>query len=152
MNGKTYRLRCGDGEEARLSELADYLSLRIERLAMDFGQHGDERLLLMAALLVTDEMLDLKARLKSLEGAPDIPDEQITGRDIAPDAGAPIEPADDPEVADAESEPAPTAEKPPPPSIARSTTSLRTSLEARLAEARGEKPTGASSKRRPGAA
>ncbi|MGE0702023.1 MAG: cell division protein ZapA [Hyphomicrobiaceae bacterium] len=92
LNGRSYRLRCGDGEEGRLAELAEHLSLRIDRLAMDFGQHGDERLLVMAAILATDELLETKARVRSLEAeVQQHLGERASGRDIAPDAGGPIE-------------------------------------------------------------
>lgn len=64
LNGRTYRLRCGDGEEARLLELAGHLEQRIEGLAAEFGQVGDERLLLMAALLIADELWDARERLR----------------------------------------------------------------------------------------
>lgn len=90
INGRSYRLRCGDGEEERLAMLADNLSLRVDRLAMDFGQHGDERLLIMAALLATDELLDAKARLQALE-APLDADPATADRLVLPDAGAPLE-------------------------------------------------------------
>ena len=63
LNGRTYRLGCGDGEEARLLELANHLRQRVDGLAADFGQVGDDRLLIMAALLITDELLDLRSRL-----------------------------------------------------------------------------------------
>lgn len=62
VNGRTYRLKCGDGEEARLLELAGYLTARVEAVAKEFGQVGDDRLLLMAALLITDELFDVRAR------------------------------------------------------------------------------------------
>ncbi len=91
INGRSYRLRCGDGEESRLAMLADNLSLRVDRLAMDFGQHGDERLLIMAALLATDELLDAKSRLQALEAALET-DPATTDRLVLPDAGAPLEP------------------------------------------------------------
>src|SRR5262245_25616575 len=61
LNGRTYRLRCGDGEEPRLLELAEYVRQRIDALAAEFGQVGDERLLLMALLLITDELWDARA-------------------------------------------------------------------------------------------
>ena len=67
VNGRTYRLRCGDGEEPRLIELATHISNRIDGLAAEFGQVGDERLLLMAALLVADELWDMRERLDQLE-------------------------------------------------------------------------------------
>lgn len=66
INGRAYKVGCGDGEESRLRQLADSLCIRVERLAQDFGQHGNERLLLMAALLATDELLEAKSRLADL--------------------------------------------------------------------------------------
>jgi cell division protein ZapA len=69
LNGRTYRLRCGDGDEARLLQLADYLEQRIEALAAEFGQVGDERLLLMAALLIADELWDTRDQLQQLDAA-----------------------------------------------------------------------------------
>jgi cell division protein ZapA len=67
VNGRTYRLQCGAGEEQRLIELATYVGARVDGLAAEFGQVGDERLLLMAALLVADELLDARERLAGLE-------------------------------------------------------------------------------------
>jgi cell division protein ZapA len=67
LNGRTYRLRCGEGEEARLLQLAEHLERRIDALAAEFGQVGDERLLLMAALLITDELWDMRERLQEIE-------------------------------------------------------------------------------------
>jgi cell division protein ZapA len=61
LNGRTYRLACGDGEEARLAEIATYVKSKLDQLAIEFGQAGDDRLLLMTALMVTDELYDLKA-------------------------------------------------------------------------------------------
>ena len=69
LNGRTYRLRCGDGDEARLLQLAGYLEQRIEALAVEFGQVGDERLLLMAALLVADELWDAREQLQQPDAA-----------------------------------------------------------------------------------
>jgi cell division protein ZapA len=69
LNGRTYRLRCGDGDETRLLQLAGYLEQRIEALAVEFGQVGDERLLLMAALLIADELWDTREQLQQLDAA-----------------------------------------------------------------------------------
>lgn len=63
INGRTYRLSCGDGDEARLLELAEHVRVRVEALAAEFGQVGDERLIVMAALLMADELLDARAQL-----------------------------------------------------------------------------------------
>ncbi len=56
LNGRTYSLRCTDGEEARLIELATYVKVRAEALAQEFGQVGDDRVLLMAAIMIADEL------------------------------------------------------------------------------------------------
>lgn len=63
LNGRSYRLRCGDGDEARLRSLAADVQSRIETLANEFGQVGDERLLVMAALLINDDLWDLRVQL-----------------------------------------------------------------------------------------
>ena len=60
LNGRTYRLRCGDGEEQRLLSVADYVRERVDTLTKEHGQIGDERLILMAAILITDELFEFK--------------------------------------------------------------------------------------------
>jgi cell division protein ZapA len=70
LNSRTYRLACGDGEEARLQALAAHVKVKVDALAAQFGQVGEERLLLMAALLVTDELFDARERA---DGAADEP-------------------------------------------------------------------------------
>ena len=66
INGRTYRLKCADGEEARLLALSDIVRQRVDNLAGEFSAAGDDRLLLMAALMLADELLDAQARLKAL--------------------------------------------------------------------------------------
>jgi cell division protein ZapA len=58
VNGRSYRFDCGDGEEPRLQELADYVKSRMEALSSEHGNVGEERLLLMAALTIADELWD----------------------------------------------------------------------------------------------
>lgn len=60
LNNRTYRLACNTGEEARLTELARDVKSRVENLAREFGQPADERILLMAAVLLADELMDLR--------------------------------------------------------------------------------------------
>jgi cell division protein ZapA len=66
LNGRTYRLRCGDGEEQRLMALAGHLGERVDELVSEFGQIGDDRLLLIAGLLLADELWDARDRLNRL--------------------------------------------------------------------------------------
>lgn len=70
INGRTYRLECGDGEEERLLELADVVRRRVDSLAGEFAAAGDGRLLLMTALMLADELLDAQARLAQHGRAP----------------------------------------------------------------------------------
>ena len=74
INGRAYRLACGAGEEARLRDLADDLNRRIDHLATGAALPGDDRLIVMAALLVTDELLELKGRLAESEPVTGIAD------------------------------------------------------------------------------
>ena len=67
LNGRTYRLECGEGEEAHLIALAEYFSSHVETMKKKFGQVGDDRLILMAALMVTDELSELKRQVQELK-------------------------------------------------------------------------------------
>jgi cell division protein ZapA len=60
LNGRTYRLVCGDGEEDHLANLARMVKSKIESLRADVGNVGDERLMLMAALLIADELVEAR--------------------------------------------------------------------------------------------
>ena len=60
VNGRPYRFNCGDGEEPRLTELADYVNSRLEALTREHGNVGEGRLLLMAALTIADELWDAR--------------------------------------------------------------------------------------------
>ena len=69
LNGRSYRLSCGDGEEPRLRQLAAEVAARLDRLVAEFGKAGDDRLLLMTSLILADELLDARARVEALESA-----------------------------------------------------------------------------------
>ena len=56
VNGRRHSVQCGDGEEARVRQLAAYVDRRVSDLARGQTQLGDARLLLMASLLVADEL------------------------------------------------------------------------------------------------
>jgi cell division protein ZapA len=67
INGRQYRMACEDGQETRLLRLAESLEARIEMLRGKFGEIGDARLTVMAALTVCDELSDAGNRIHSLE-------------------------------------------------------------------------------------
>jgi cell division protein ZapA len=52
----------------RLLKLAESLETRVGELRGKFGEIGDARLTVMAALTVCDELVDATARIRSLEG------------------------------------------------------------------------------------
>jgi cell division protein ZapA len=70
LNGRAYRLGCGDGEEERLIALADHVRSKLDTLVAQFGQAGNDRLLLMAALLIADELWDARATAMKPDGKP----------------------------------------------------------------------------------
>jgi len=65
--GRSYTVACDDGEEEHLTNLAQYLDGHVSKLAQAVGQVGDARLLLMAGLLVADELSEALSRTDSLE-------------------------------------------------------------------------------------
>ena len=67
LNGRTYRLECGEGEEAHLIALAEYLGSHMETMKYKFGQVGDDRLVLMAALMVTDELWEARRQIQEIK-------------------------------------------------------------------------------------
>jgi cell division protein ZapA len=67
LNGRTYQLECGEGEETHLIALAEYLSSHVDTMKRKFGQIGDDRLILMASLLVTDELWELRRQMQELK-------------------------------------------------------------------------------------
>ncbi len=66
INGQDYKLACRDGEEERLGSLAKYVSDKTESLVESLGQVGETRILLMAALLVADELADAEEKIDAL--------------------------------------------------------------------------------------
>ena len=60
VNGQSYRIACEDGQEQRLGELARMVDAHVGDLVEQVGQVGHTRLLVMASLLVADELVDLR--------------------------------------------------------------------------------------------
>jgi cell division protein ZapA len=67
IDGKLYRMACGAGEEDHLTGLADSFGTRIGEMRKSFGEIGDMRLQVMAALTIADELAELRARHAALE-------------------------------------------------------------------------------------
>ncbi len=67
ISGKSYRMACDDGQEDHLTDLAQRLSDTIEQLRSNFGEIGDQRLTVMAALTMADQTSELERRLHNAE-------------------------------------------------------------------------------------
>jgi cell division protein ZapA len=68
INGRQYRMACEDGQESHLEQLAADLGRRVDELRENFGEIGDNRLLVMAALTLSDELSETRQRMRRLEG------------------------------------------------------------------------------------
>jgi len=67
INGRQFRIACDDGQEDSLVALAAMLDQRIEAMRGSFGEIGDSRLTVMAALQIADELRDAEQRIRRLE-------------------------------------------------------------------------------------
>ncbi len=65
--GRAYRMACEDGQEPHLERLAQTIDQRINDMRKTFGEIGDQRLTVMAAISILDEASDLHAKIDSLE-------------------------------------------------------------------------------------
>jgi cell division protein ZapA len=61
LNGREYTVGCGEGEEARIRELARGVDTRIRKFGQQPGQTGEARLLVMALLTMADELSEPKS-------------------------------------------------------------------------------------------
>jgi cell division protein ZapA len=67
INGKQYRVACEPGQEQRLTQLAEDFDDRIAGMRSRFGEVGDARLTVMAAMMLGDELFDARAKIAKLE-------------------------------------------------------------------------------------
>ncbi len=67
INGRQYRMACEDGQEGHLVRLAADVDRRINELRERFGEIGDTRLVVMAAITIADELSEIGKRVRRLE-------------------------------------------------------------------------------------
>jgi cell division protein ZapA len=89
VNGRQYSVGCNDGEEDHIAYLAEYVDKRVGELSQALGQVGEARLMLMAALLVADDLATAYDEAEALRGKLD----ELTGEadkvmKVAPRLGA----------------------------------------------------------------
>ena len=67
INNRQYRMACDEGQEQHLAQLAVDFDRRITQLRASFGEIGDMRLTVMAALIVADELSEARRRILAKE-------------------------------------------------------------------------------------
>ena len=66
INGRAYPVACDEGEEERIRELARTIDARVAGFARQVGQAGEARLLLLAALVLADELAEASEAARRL--------------------------------------------------------------------------------------
>jgi cell division protein ZapA len=69
INGYAYIIGCKDGEEDHLEAMAAEVNRRIDGVRTASGPSGEARMLVMAALLMADDVFELRAKLQAAESA-----------------------------------------------------------------------------------
>ncbi len=67
IDGRVYRVACDEGEEVRLGDLAQLVDAKISVLRQRFGEIGNQRLIIMAAITLADEWAEANSRVRELE-------------------------------------------------------------------------------------
>lgn len=67
INGRSYEMTCDDGQESHLTKLAEHIDERVQELAGAVGQVGEARLLVMASLLLADELYEAYKEVHALK-------------------------------------------------------------------------------------
>ena len=67
VNGRPYVVGCEDGQEPRLRELAAAVDAQVKQVARDVGALGETRLMLMGALVMADDLAELRAEVDALK-------------------------------------------------------------------------------------
>jgi cell division protein ZapA len=67
IGGRSYRLACNEGEEPHLEGLARQIDEKIAEIRESVGEIGDQRLVVMAALTIADELFEARRIVGELE-------------------------------------------------------------------------------------
>jgi len=67
IDGKAYRMACDEGQEEHLIGLAERFDRYVSHLKDSFGEIGDQRLTVMAGIMVMDELSEVQKRLMGME-------------------------------------------------------------------------------------
>lgn len=79
VNGRDFPLSCAEGEEPRIRRLAQYVDAKVGEFVRTIGQVGEARLILLAAIVIADELSDANEAVRQ---------ERARGRTVGDAAGA----------------------------------------------------------------
>lgn len=65
--GKAYGIACDDGQEDRVLELGKYVDARLREIASAGAAANDSHLLVLTALVMADEIYELRERMKEIQ-------------------------------------------------------------------------------------
>jgi cell division protein ZapA len=64
INSRSYAVTCDDGQEGRIRRLGQYVDAKVAEFVGSIGQVGEARLLLLATLVIADELADASEALR----------------------------------------------------------------------------------------
>jgi cell division protein ZapA len=67
INGYAYTVGCQDGEEEHLQAMADEVERRIDSIKVAAGPSGEARMLVMASLLMADDLYEMGKSLRAAQ-------------------------------------------------------------------------------------
>ncbi len=67
INGYAYTVGCDDGQENHLMQMAQSVEERINSIKAIGGQSGESRLLVLASLLMADELYEQRQALQNMQ-------------------------------------------------------------------------------------
>ncbi|MBS9722500.1 cell division protein ZapA [Tianweitania sp. BSSL-BM11] len=71
IDGKAYRMACDEGQEDHLIDLAERFDRYVSHLKGSFGEIGDQRLTVMAGIMIMDELTELQKRMQGIDNEMD---------------------------------------------------------------------------------
>ena len=86
IGGRSYRLACNEGEEAHLEQLGQFVDGKIDEMRKSFGEIGDQRIVVMAALSMADELFEQRRKVETR--ATDLDKELVAEREARESADA----------------------------------------------------------------
>ncbi len=67
INGRNYGIACDDGQEQRVLDLSRYVDARLKDIAKAGAASTESHLLVLTALVLSDEIFDLKDGMRATE-------------------------------------------------------------------------------------